>query len=177
MSENIRKQVEIYTDGACSGNPGIGGWAAVLLYNGHRKEISGAFDDTTNNRMELTAIIEGLKQLKEPCDVTLFSDSAYSVDPFAKNWLDGWIARGWRTSTNDAVKNSDLWKELLSLTKIHNVTFVKVKGHADNALNNRCDLLARTAIKNMFKMIKDTSSTKSASNAKTDIVTQIPDNI
>lgn len=146
-----KKIVEIYTDGACSGNPGAGGWAAVLLYNGHQKEISGAQLDTTNNRMELTAIIEGLKMLKEPCQVTVYSDSAYSVEPFLKQWIDGWISRGWRTASKDEVKNVDLWQALLDLMKIHDVTFVKVKGHADNELNNRCDLLARTAIKELNK--------------------------
>ncbi len=149
-----RKSVEIYTDGACSGNPGAGGWAAVLLYNSHKKEISGAEPDTTNNRMELTAIIEGLKMLKEPCDVTLYSDSAYSVDPFLKNWISGWIARGWRTTSKDDVKNVDLWQTLLQLTSKHSVTFVKVKGHSDNELNNRCDLLARTAIKQLAAKTK-----------------------
>ena len=149
-----RKSVEIYTDGACSGNPGTGGWAAVLLYNTHKKEISGAEPDTTNNRMELTAIIEGLKMLKEPCDVTLYSDSAYSVDPFLKNWISGWIARGWRTASKDDVKNADLWQTLLQLTSKHSVTFVKVKGHSDNELNNRCDLLARTAIKQLAAKTK-----------------------
>ena len=144
-----KKAVEIYTDGACSGNPGMGGWAAVLLYNGHKKEISGAQASTTNNRMELTAIIEGLKMLKEPCKVTVYSDSAYSVEPFLKNWINGWIARGWRTASKDEVKNVDLWQELLSLKQIHDVTFVKVKGHADNELNNRCDQLARAAIKKL----------------------------
>ena len=149
-----RKSVEIYTDGACPGNPGTGGWAAVLLYNSHKKEISGAEPDTTNNRMELTAIIEGLKMLKEPCDVTLYSDSAYSVDPFLKNWISGWIARGWRTASKDDVKNADLWQTLLQLTSKHSVTFVKVKGHSDNELNNRCDLLARTAIKQLAAKTK-----------------------
>ncbi len=154
-----KKQVEIYTDGACSGNPGAGGWAAVLLYNGHSKEISGAQADTTNNRMELTAIIEGLKMLKEPCKVTLYSDSAYSVDPFLKDWISGWVLRGWRTAGKDDVKNVDLWKQLLELTSVHEVTFVKVKGHADNELNNRCDLLARTAIKSLGLAKQGTSLT------------------
>ncbi len=146
-----KKQVEIYTDGACSGNPGTGGWAAVLLYGKHRKEIFGAEENTTNNRMELTAIIEGLSLLNQPCAVTLYSDSAYSLDPFNKNWIEGWILRGWRTAGKEEVKNVDLWQRLLELTKLHEVTFVKVKGHADNELNNRCDLLARTAIKNFSK--------------------------
>ena len=165
-----KKQVEIYTDGACSGNPGLGGWAAVLLYGAHRKEISGAEADTTNNRMELTAIIEGLRQLKEPCNVTLYSDSAYSVDPFLKNWIEGWIMRGWRTAAKDDVKNVDLWQQLIDLTHVHEVTFVKVKGHADNELNNRCDLLARTAIKELQKTLpKQTGSLKP--------ITEIPDDI
>lgn len=165
-----KKTVEIYTDGACSGNPGAGGWASVLLYNGHRKEISGAEPDTTNNRMELTAIIAGLKMLKEPCNVTLYSDSAYSVDPFLKNWINGWIARGWRTASKDEVKNVDLWKILLDLTAIHNVTFVKVKGHADNELNNRCDLLARTAIKQL-------GANTVQKNSSVTPITPIPDDI
>ena len=148
-----KKVVEIYTDGACSGNPGAGGWAAVLLYKEHKREISGAEESTTNNRMELTAIIKGLQMLKEPCIVTVYSDSAYSVDPFLKNWIEGWVMRGWRTAGKDDVKNVDLWKELLSLMQIHEVSFVKVKGHADNELNNRCDKLAVAAYKELQKKI------------------------
>ncbi len=148
-----KKVVEIYTDGACSGNPGAGGWGAVLLYKGHEKEISGAQNDTTNNRMELTAIIEGLKMLKEPCIVTVYSDSAYSVEPFLQGWIHGWIMKGWKTSSKDEVKNVDLWQALLDLMHIHEVSFVKVKGHADNELNNRCDYLARTAIKTLQKSL------------------------
>lgn len=147
----MKKVVDIYTDGACSGNPGIGGWGAILLYKGHKKEISGAQLDTTNNRMELTAIIEGLKMLKESCVVTVYSDSAYSVEPFLKGWIHNWIMKGWKTSGKDEVKNVDLWKELLDLMHIHEVSYVKVKGHADNELNNRCDYLARTAIKDLQK--------------------------
>ncbi|MBO4381187.1 MAG: ribonuclease HI [Clostridia bacterium] len=148
-----KKVVEIYTDGACSGNPGAGGWAAVLLYKEHKREISGAEESTTNNRMELTAIIKGLQMLKEPCIVTVYSDSAYSVDPFLKNWIEGWVMRGWRTAGKDDVKNVDLWKELLSLMQIHEVSFVKVKGHADNELNNRCDKLAVAAYKELQKKL------------------------
>ena len=148
-----KKVVEIYTDGACSGNPGAGGWAAVLLYKEHKREISGAEESTTNNRMELTAIIKGLQMLKEPCIVTVYSDSAYSVDPFLKNWIEGWVMRGWRTAGKDDVKNVDLWKELLSLMQIHDVSFVKVKGHADNELNNRCDKLAVAAYKELQKKL------------------------
>ena len=152
----MKKQVEIYTDGACSGNPGIGGWGCVMLYKNHKKEASGAEQSTTNNRMELTAIIQGLKMLKEPCIVTVYSDSAYSVEPFLQGWINGWIMRGWRTASKDEVKNVDLWKELLSLMQIHEVSFVKVKGHADNELNNRCDYLARTAIKDLQKTLPNT---------------------
>lgn len=148
-----KKVVEIYTDGACSGNPGAGGWAAVLLYKEHKREIFGAEEQTTNNRMELTAIIKGLQMLKEPCVVTVYSDSAYSVDPFLKNWIEGWVMRGWRTAGKDDVKNVDLWKELLSLMQIHEVSFVKVKGHADNELNNRCDKLAVAAYKELHKKL------------------------
>lgn len=147
----MKKQVEIYTDGACSGNPGIGGWAAVLLYRGHKKEISGAEAETTNNRMELTAIIQALSALKGECEATVYSDSAYSVNAVNEGWIYGWRNNGWRTSGKDDVKNVDLWQELLELMKRHEVTFIKVKGHADNELNNRCDLLARTAIKDLQK--------------------------
>lgn len=143
----MRKQVEIYTDGACSGNPGVGGWGVVMFYRGIRKEMSGAEGDTTNNRMELTAIIKGLSALKFGCDVTLYSDSAYCVDAFNQGWIYGWLKNGWRTADKSDVKNSDLWQTLVGLTKKHNVTFVKVKGHADNEHNNRCDALARAAIK------------------------------
>lgn len=135
------KHIDIYTDGACSGNPGKGGWAAILIYNGIEKEISGGYPETTNNRMELFAIISGLKALKERCEVTIYSDSAYCVDAFNNNWIDGWIKKNWKE-----VKNTDLWKTLLMLTKKHQVCFVKVKGHSDNEYNNRCDALARKEI-------------------------------
>lgn len=141
------KKVEIYTDGACSGNPGPGGWGAVLLWNGHEREISGGEKDTTNNRMEVSAVIMALSALKEPCEVTLFSDSAYTVNAFNLGWIRNWETNGWKTADRKDVQNADLWKKLLELTKIHRVTFVKVKGHADNAYNNRCDELARNAIK------------------------------
>ena len=141
------KKVQIYTDGACSGNPGVGGWAAILLYNGHEKEISGYNKDTTNNRMELFAIIQGLHALKEPCEVELYSDSAYAVDAVNKGWLDAWQRSDWKTADKKEVKNRDLWRDLLLKTARHKVTFVKVKGHSDNALNNRCDELARAEIK------------------------------
>ena len=143
----MRKQVEIYTDGACSGNPGVGGWGVVMFYRGIRKEMSGAEGDTTNNRMERTALIQGLSALKFGCDATLYSDSAYCGDAFNQGWIYGWQKNGWRTADKSDVKNSDLWQTLVGLTKKHNVTFVKVKGHADNEHNNRCDALARAAIK------------------------------
>ncbi len=140
-------EVVIYTDGACSGNPGPGGWGAILMAGENKKEISGAKNDTTNNVMELTAVIEALKLLKRPCKVQLYSDSAYVVNAFLHNWIDGWIKKGWKNSNKDDVKNKELWQELISLTKTHNVAFHKVKGHADNEYNNRCDELARNAIK------------------------------
>lgn len=140
------KQVTLYTDGACSGNPGPGGWGAILLYGENKKEISGGEKETTNNRMELTAVIEGLKQLKYPCIVDVYSDSAYTVNGFCLGWVVGWEKHGWKKADNKPVLNADLWKELLSLTRLHTVNFHKVKGHADNALNNRCDELARGAI-------------------------------
>lgn len=141
------KHVDIYTDGACSGNPGDGGWAAILFYKKFRREVSGGERDTTNNRMELKAIIEGLKLLKEPCIVTVYSDSAYCVEAFLQGWVWGWRKNGWRTVAKGEVKNVDLWQELLAVMRPHKVTFVKVKGHADNEHNNRCDELARAAIK------------------------------
>ena len=141
------EKVVIYTDGACSGNPGPGGWGALLMYNGVKKEISGGSKDTTNNIMELTAVIEGLKLLKYPCEVDLYSDSSYVVNAFLQGWIYNWIKKGWKTAGGDSVKNKEIWQELYELTKIHKVNFIKVKGHADNEFNNRCDELARNAIK------------------------------
>lgn len=142
-------KVIIYTDGACSGNPGPGGWGSILMMGENKREISGGKKDTTNNVMELTAVIEALKLLKRPCKVDLYSDSAYVVNAFLQNWICGWIKNGWKNSSKEEVKNKELWQELFSLTKIHDVTFHKVKGHADNEYNNRCDELARNAIKNL----------------------------
>ena len=142
-------KVILYTDGACSGNPGPGGWGSILMMGENRKEISGGKKDTTNNVMELTAVIEALKLLKRPCKVDLYSDSAYVVNAFLQNWILGWIKNGWKNSSKEEVKNKELWQELFSLSKIHDVTFHKVKGHADNEYNNRCDELARNAIKNL----------------------------
>ena len=139
-------EVTIYTDGACSGNPGPGGWGAILMYKDNKKEISGGKKDTTNNVMELTAVIEALKLLKYPCKVNVYSDSAYVVNAFLQHWINGWQRNNWKTSDKKDVKNKELWQELIELTKVHDVTFFKVKGHADNEYNNRCDELARNAI-------------------------------
>lgn len=141
-----KKQVTLYADGACSGNPGAGGWGAILIYGEHRREFSGGEPQTTNNRMELTAVIEGLMKLKFPCRVDVYSDSAYTVNGFLQGWVYGWEKMGWKKADKKPVLNDDLWKQLLALTREHEVTFHKVKGHADNPLNNRCDELARGAI-------------------------------
>jgi len=141
------EEVTIYTDGACSGNPGPGGWGSILMYKDNKKEIYGGKADTTNNVMELTAVIEGLKLLKFPCRVKLYSDSAYVVNAFNQKWIYGWIKNGWKNASKEPVKNKELWQELYDLTKVHEVQFIKVKGHADNEYNNRCDELARNAIK------------------------------
>lgn len=141
------QKVIIYTDGACSGNPGPGGWAAILISGELKKEISGGSKNTTNNIMELTAIIEGLKALKQQCEVEIYSDSSYCVNSFNQGWIYNWIKKGWKTASGEPVKNKELWEELYNLTQIHKVTFHKVKGHADNEFNNRCDELARMAIK------------------------------
>lgn len=141
------EKVIIYTDGACSGNPGPGGWGAILMYHENKKEISGGEKNTTNNIMELTAVIEGLKALKFPCEVELYSDSAYVVNAFEQGWIYNWVKNNWKTAGKDSVKNQELWQELYELTKTHKVKFNKVKGHSDNEYNNRCDELARNAIK------------------------------
>lgn len=139
------KHVDLYTDGACSGNPGAGGYGGILIYNGHEKEYSGYENDTTNNRMELRAVIEGLKLLKEPVELNIYSDSAYVVNAFLENWIENWQMNGWRTANRKPVQNVELWKELLELLTPHSVTWNKVKGHADNPYNNRCDKLAVSA--------------------------------
>ena len=136
------KQVYIFTDGACSGNPGPGGWGTVLRFGEHEKELSGGEASTTNNRMELTAVIEGLKALKEPCLVTLTTDSKYVCDSITKGWVYGWQKRGWVKSDKKPALNVDLWEQLLPLLEKHKVTFVWVKGHAGHPENERCDSLA-----------------------------------
>jgi ribonuclease HI len=138
--------ITLYTDGACSGNPGPGGWAALLEAGSHARELSGAEPDTTNNRMELRAVLEGLAALKEPCRVTVHTDSAYVANAVNQRWLDNWQRRGWTTADKKPVKNRDLWEELLRQMDRHDVRFVKVKGHADDERNNRVDRLAVSAI-------------------------------
>ena len=137
-----RKLVELFTDGACSGNPGPGGWGAVLRYKGVEKELSGGEASTTNNRMELTAAIRGLQALREPCHVVLTSDSRYLVDAVEKGWLASWQRRGWKRGKNEPVLNVDLWQELLPLLELHEVEFVWVKGHAGHPENELCDRMA-----------------------------------
>lgn len=141
-----RKTVTLYTDGACSGNPGPGGWGAVLMYGQHQKELSGFVPSSTNNRMELQAAIAGLRALKSPCQVKVYSDSAYLVNAFLQGWVRNWQRNGWINSKKDPVENQDLWHELLDAISPHDVEWNKVKGHADNEWNNRCDELARAAI-------------------------------
>lgn len=147
------KRVTIYTDGACSGNPGLGGWGAVLMYGDKKLELNGGEEQTTNNRMELLAVIKGLQTLKYACEVDLYSDSAYTVNAFTKGWLEGWKKNGWKKADGKPVLNDDLWKQLLELCNVHAVTFHKVKGHADNEWNNRCDFLARSAIEEICAKI------------------------
>lgn len=143
----VTPHISIYTDGACSGNPGPGGYGAVLMIGDYRREISGYVPETTNNRMEMLAAIHALSALKKPCEVTLYSDSSYLVNAFVRNWLEGWQKNNWRNAQKKEVENRDLWQQLVDLCKTHAVTFVKVKGHADNEWNNRCDQLAVAAIK------------------------------
>ena len=145
------KTVTLYTDGACSGNPGPGGWGAILEYNGHQKELSGGEENTTNNRMELTAVIRGLEALTEPCIVELYSDSKYVVDALEKGWAAGWQKNGWRKADKKPALNPDLWETLLALIQRHRVNLHWVKGHADNPMNNRCDKMAVEQWKNIKK--------------------------
>lgn len=140
------KSVTLYTDGACSGNPGIGGYAGILIYGEHVREYSASEMQTTNNRMEVMAVIDGLKRLKYPCKVDVYSDSAYTVNAFTNGWIHAWKKAGWKKADGKAVQNVDLWEELYALILVHQVEFHKVAGHADNELNNRCDALARAAI-------------------------------
>lgn len=147
----MRKNVIIYTDGACSGNPGPGGWGAVLLHGENQKEISGAEPETTNQRMELSAAVRALQALNQPCEISLYSDSAYLVNAFNQHWLDNWQKNGWKNAKKQPVGNQDLWKELLAAAANHKVTWCKVKGHAGDKYNEICDELARNAITNLNK--------------------------
>ena len=140
----IMKHVDIYTDGACRGNPGRGGWGAILVYGGVEKELSGGERETTNNRMELTAVISALKALREPCEVTLTSDSKYVIDAITKGWAVSWRAKGWRKADKSPALNVDLWEVLLGLLEKHKVDFVWVHGHTGHPYNERCDVLATT---------------------------------
>lgn len=132
------------------GNPGPGGWGTILMWKDNKKELSGGVKETTNNIMEITAVIEGLKTLKFECEVEIYSDSAYVVNAFNNHWIENWKKNNWKTANKEPVKNKELWEELYSLTEKHKVTFIKVKGHSDNEYNNRCDELARNAIKNVL---------------------------
>lgn len=148
------KHVDIYTDGACRGNGKentIGGYGIVLLYNDNKKEIKKALMNTTNNIMELSAVIEALNFLKEPCEVSIYSDSAYVVNAINQKWIENWQKNGWRTANKESVKNREIWEKLIKLKNYHNITFFKVKGHSDNLLNNRCDELANEAMDELTK--------------------------
>ncbi len=145
----MKKYIELFTDGACSGNPGPGGWGAILRYNGVEKELSGGEKQTTNNRMELTSAIMGLKALKEPCTVKLVTDSKYLADGINKGWAASWKSNGWRKADKKPALNTDLWEELLTLLEIHEVTIEWVKGHAGHPENERCDNLAVNFYKNL----------------------------
>ena len=141
MSDKL-STVILYTDGACSGNPGPGGWGALLIWNGKEKVLSGGEKDTTNNRMEMKAVIEGLKKLNRRCRVKVHSDSAYIINAFTRGWIKNWLKRGWKKSNKKPVENIDLWKELIKQSEKHEVEWIKVKGHSDDELNNRVDRLA-----------------------------------
>lgn len=149
-----RKQVEIYTDGACSGNPGPGGYGAILCYKGTEKELSEGFPETTNNQMELQGAIAGLSALKEPCQVTLYTDSQYVVNGITKGWAKRWRENGWMRNKKERAQNSELWEKLLQLCEYHEASFIWVKGHADHPYNNRCDALAVAATKQMADAIR-----------------------
>ena len=161
MQRNEKKKVILYTDGACSGNPGVGGYAGVLIYGDHKLEYNGAEAETTNNRMEVIAVIMGLERLKYSCKVDVYSDSAYTVNAFVNGWIYAWKKSGWKKADGKCVQNNDLWERLYALTNIHEVEFHKVLGHSDNELNNRCDELARAAI---IALKKDLSANSNNEN-------------
>jgi len=147
MSKKLKPLVTVYTDGACSGNPGPGGWAALLEWKGQERKLTGSEPNTTNNRMEMRAVIEALKALKRPCKVKIHSDSALIINTFNKGWIKGWQKRNWKKSNKQPVENQDLWKEMLKAMDNHDVKWIKVKGHANDATNNRVDELAVEASK------------------------------
>jgi len=149
LSEKIEDKVVLYTDGACSGNPGPGGWAAILRYRDQEKVLTGAEPKTTNNRMELMAVLQGLKALKRPVEVEIYSDSAYVVNAFEHGWIERWQRNGWRTSRGTDVENRDLWEAILQEARRHKLRFIKVRGHADDAWNHRADALAVQAMKQL----------------------------
>lgn len=149
------KKVVLYTDGACSGNPGVGGWAAILRHGSAEKVLTGGEEQTTNNRMELMGVISGLEALKEGCEVEIYSDSAYVVNAFLQDWISYWLMSGWRTKGKKPVQNVELWKRLLNVCAKHKITWNKVKGHADNELNNRCDTLAVAEIEKIKSQINN----------------------
>ena len=151
------KEVTIYTDGACRGNPGPGGYGAIMMYKGHRKELSGGFRHTTNNRMELLAVIESLKALKSSCKVNLYTDSKYISDAINKGWIIKWKTKNWMKSPMESVKNKDLWLELDKLRSIHNIGFFWVKGHSDNEYNNQADEIAVKASRDTPNLQIDTA--------------------
>lgn len=161
-----RRCVDIYTDGACSGNPGPGGWAAILKYGEHTKEISGGMPHTTNNRMELFAVISALGALKESCMVRVHSDSSYVVDAFNKRWIDGWQKNGWKTADKKPVENQDLWRLLLIVMRKHQVSYHKVPGHADHPENNRCDELAKQEVQFVMKTVDHASAPQGMTEGK-----------
>ncbi len=149
------KKVVLYTDGACSGNPGVGGWAAILRHGSAEKVLTGGEEQTTNNRMELMGVISGLEALKEDCEVEIYSDSAYVVNAFLQDWISYWLMSGWRTKGKKPVQNIELWQRLLNVCAKHKITWNKVKGHADNELNNRCDALAVSEIEKIKSQINN----------------------
>lgn len=153
------KKILIYTDGACSGNPGPGGWSAILKYKDIEKELSGFVEETTNNRMELFAVLKALMALKEPCEIEINTDSAYVCNAFAKGWIYAWQNNGWKTASKNNVENQDLWKEIINFLKGHKVKWNKVEGHKDNEYNNRCDKLATNEIKSYKKKREEAKKT------------------
>lgn len=146
-----RKSIQLFSDGACSGNPGPGGWGAILRYKNSEKELSGGEKETTNNRMELLGVISALETLKEPCDVEICTDSKYVVDAFEKKWLESWKVNGWKTAGKKPVKNRELWERLLKQASIHNLSWKWIRGHAGHTENERCDRIAVEARENIIK--------------------------